>query len=193
MTPLPLFNQSPVTSQISQFLFPLALVTGIAFLLAVGCYFLILLPSQSQLTEKNLTYTTVQATYQQNRTALQTQQTLQQVWEQMTPRKEFIGLGVAISDLAKSHNVRIPEIGYDIKKFRHKLATQGTMSFKAAGRYEAIRKFIFELESKWPQLFIKKLSAERAKKGNEVAFTIEVSTFLRESNKSGLLRAGSSL
>jgi len=193
MTRLPFFKQSPTTMQISQYLLPLALVTGVACLLAIGSYFLVLVSSQSRLTETTLAYERVQHTFKQNRIAWKTQLTLQKVWEQLPLRKGFTGLGVAISDLAESHKVRIPEIGYNIKNFRHKLATQGTMSFKAAGRYEAIRKFIFELESKWPQLFIEKLSAERAKKGNEVAFSIDVSTFLRDKKDGGSPGQGSSL
>lgn len=192
MTPLPLFKQSETTLQISQYLLPLTLVTGIAGLLAIGSYFLISLPSQSRLTETTLAFERVQYTYQQNSAAWNTQQTLNKVWEQMPPRKGFIGLGAAISDLAKSHNIRIPEMGYNIKSFRHKLATKGTMSFKAAGRYKAIRKFIYELESKWPQLFIEKLTAERAKKAHEVAFSIDVSTFLREKEDGGSPHQGSS-
>lgn len=193
MTPLPLFKQSQTTMEISQYLLPLALVTGVSCLLAIGSYFSLLLPSQSRLTETTHGYERAKQAYQKNRIAWNTQQTLNTVWDRMPPRKDFIGLGVAITDLAKSHNVRIPEIGYNIKSFPHKLATQGTMSFKAAGRYEAIRKFIYELESKWPQLFIEKLTAERAKKGDEVAFSIDVSTFLREQKDGGSPRQGSSL
>lgn len=180
MTPLPLFKQSLTTMQISQYLWPLALVTGITCLLATGSYFFILGPAQSRLTESQHTYETVQDTLSQNRITWKTQLTLQKAWDQLPLQKELTGLGVAISDLAKANNVRIPEIGYNIERFRHKLATKGTMSFKAAGRYETIRKFIYELETKWPQLFIEKFTAERAKKGDEVAFSIDVSTFLRE-------------
>ena len=193
MTPLPLFNQSQTTRQVSQYLLPLAVIAGVACILTIGCYFSILVPSQSHLVETTLAYERAQQIFQQNRMAWNTQLTLHKVWEQLPLRKELTGLGVAISDLAKSHNVRIPEIGYNIQSFRHQLATKGTMSFKAAGRYEAIRKFIYQLESKWPQLFIEKLTAERAKKGNEVAFSIEVSTFLREKMDSVSPREGSSL
>lgn len=193
MMPLPLFKQSQTTMHISQYLLPLGLLTVVTCLMAVGSYFFILVPSQSRLTDTTLAYERVQHTFKQHRMALNTQLTLEKVWKQLPPRKGFTGLGVAISNLAKSNNVRIPEIGYNIKKFRHQLATQGTMSFKAAGRYEAIRKFIYQLESKWPQLFIEKLTAERAKKGNEVAFSIEVSTFLREKKDEGAPPSGSPL
>ncbi len=193
MIPLPLFNKSQTTMQIAQYLWPLAIATGIACLLAIGSYFAILVPAQSRLTETAMAYEGVQLSLQQNRMTWKTQLTLRRAWDQLPARKGFTGLGVAISDLAKSHKVRIPEIGYNIKDFRHKLATKGTMSFKAAGRYEAIRKFIYELESKWPQLFIEKLTAERAKKGNEVAFSIDVSTFLREKTGEDSLSLGSAL
>ena len=184
MMPIPIFKQSQTALQVSQFLMPLAIGTGVACLLAIGSYVFLLSPSQARLTETTLMYERVQHTYQQKKTAWNTQLTLEKVWGEMPPRKGFTGLGVAISALAKTHKIRIPEMGYDIKDFGHKLAAKGTLSFKAAGRYQAIRKFIYELETQWPQLFIEKLTAERAKKPNEVAFSIDVSTFLKE-NESG--------
>ena len=193
MTPLPLFNQSQTTWQISKYLMPLALVTGVSCLLALGTYFFIFLPSQTRLTETTVTYERIQHIHQQNKAAWNTQQTLRKVWEQLPARKGLTGLGVAISALAKSHNIHIPEIGYDIMDFRHKLAAKGTLSFKAAGRYESIRQFIYELESQWPQLFIEKLTAERTKNPNEVVFSINVSTFLLEDQERATTRESSSL
>ena len=93
---------------------------------------------------------------------------------------------MAIVSLAKTHKVRIPGMGYDIQPSRHKNASKGVISFEAAGRYEAIRKFIYELESSWPHLFIEKLTVERTKKPNEVAFQIKAATFLKtEQDESG--------
>ncbi|MDH5588188.1 MAG: type II secretion system protein M, partial [Nitrospirota bacterium] len=71
-------------------------------------------------------------------------------------------------------------MGYDFKPLPHKLAAKGTFAFEAQGDYEAIRKFIYELEKRWPYLFIEKLSVESAKKRNGVLFRITVSTFLKE-------------
>ena len=188
MIRLPIFQQSPTAQEVSQCLLPLSIATLIAIILSIGIYMLRLAPSQDRLRDTNLTFQRVLNTHNQYKGSWNTQLALQEVWEQMPARKGFTGIGVSISALAKSHNVRIPDMGYDMKKFRHQLATKGTLSFKAAGRYEAIRKFIYELESQWPQLFIEKLTAERAKKGTDVAFSINVSTFLKE--KEGKRRGG---
>ena len=59
------------------------------------------------------------------------------------------------------------------------LAQKGTISFEAFGAYEAIRKFIFELETSGTYLIIEKLSAERSKKTEDVAFKIRIGTYFK--------------
>ena len=178
--PLPIFKRSQTALQTSRFLLPLVVVAALACLLAIGSYAFMFFPAQVRLNHTTTIFQTTKQTQIQKKSAWETQQALKKVWKQMPARQEFTGLSVAISSLAKSHRIRIPGMGYDIQELRHKLGTKGTLSFKAAGRYEAIRKFIYELESKWPHLFIEKLTAERAKTPNDVAFTIKVSTFLKD-------------
>ena len=180
MLPLSFLKRSQTTIQISRYLLPLGLIAAVAFLLSIGTYALMFFPAQVRLSQTTAAYKTAQQAYVKRKTAWETQQTLEKFLTQMPDRKNFTGLSVAIASLAKTHRIRIPGMGYDIQELRHNLGTKGILSFKAAGRYNAIRKFIFELESKWPHLFIEKLSAERAKKSNDVAFTIKVSTFLKD-------------
>ena len=71
-------------------------------------------------------------------------------------------------------------MGYDFKPLPRSIFAKGTFAFEAQGPYKAIRKFIYELEKRWPYLFIEKLSVERSKKGSGVLFRITVSTFLKE-------------
>lgn len=178
--PLAIFQRSPTAVAISRQLLSLALITALAFLLVIGTCAFLLFPSQHRLAQTTMIYQTTQQIHTQKKASLETQETLDKIWKQMPPRKDFTGLATAISALAKSHQIYIPGMGYDIKDLHHNLANKGTLSFKAAGRYEAIREFIYDLESKWPHLFIEKLTAERAKKPNEVAFSIDISTFLKE-------------
>ena len=178
--PLAFFKHSQTAIQISRYLLPLGLIAAVAFLLSIGTYALMFFPAQVRLSQTTAAYKAVQQVHEKKKAAWKTQQTLEKVLTQMPDRKNFTGLSVAISSLAKTHRIRIPGMGYDIQELRHNLGTKGILSFKAAGRYKAIRKFIFDLESKWPHLFIEKLSAERAKTSNDVAFTIKVSTFLKD-------------
>jgi len=179
--PLSFIKRSKTTLQVSRHLIPLTLVTGLSCLVALGTYVFVFFPATVKLEETSLAYTTALKIQQQKEAARATQEVLAEIWKGLPAQKDFTRLSVSIASLAKTHRVRIPGMGYDIKKLRHNLATKGILSFEASGQYKAIRKFIFELESKWPYVFIEKLSVERSKKSQEVGFTIKVATFLRQS------------
>ena len=173
------FGKSITATQVSRFLVPLGVVTVLTCILAVAVYALAFYPAQNRLNTVTAAYEVEHQTQERKQKALKTQKTLVKVWNQLPARRDFTALGVAIVTLAKSHNVRIPGMGYDIQPSKNKKALKGVIAFEAAGRYEAIRKFIFKMESTWPHLFIEKLTAQRTKKQNEVAFKIKAATFLK--------------
>ena len=177
--PLSFIRRSKTTFQVSRHLIPLCLVTGLSCLLALGMYVFVFFPAKVSLEEASLAYSTELQVQQQKQMAKHTQVVLADIWQGLPAQKDFTRLSVSISSLAKAHHVRIPGMGYDIKKLGHNLAAKGILSFEASGQYKSIRKFIFDLESKWPYLFIEKLSVERSKKSQEVGFKIKVSTYLR--------------
>jgi len=172
-------NTSPTTSQIFKFLRPLSLLTALAILVVLATYGLGLYSAQRHLAELSSTYQTEQATQSKKKTAQATQRILAKFWNQFPAQPDFTDVGVAIASFAKSHHVRIPGMSYDVQKIKHQHTSKGTLSFEALGPYESIRRFIYELETSWPSLFIEKLAAKRTKKPGEVAFTIKVATFLR--------------
>ena len=178
--PFAFIKRSRTTLQVSRHLIPLTLLTGLSCLIALGMYVFVFLPAKSNLEHASLAYTTALQTQEQLKAAQRTQEILTKIWEELPAQKDFTRLSVSIASLAKKHRVRIPGMGYDLQKLRHNLATKGILSFEASGQYKSIRKFIFELESQWPYVFIEKLSAERSKKSQEVGFKIKVATFLRQ-------------
>ena len=150
-----------------------------ACIVTVAMYGLLFFPAQVRLAEATSTYETAQGTQIQRQAARKTQEALAKIWKQLPARKDFTGLSVSIASLAKKHKVRIPGMGYDIQSLKHDLASKGILSFEASGQYVSIRKFIYEMESQWPHLFIEKLTAERSKKRDEVSFKIKVATYLK--------------
>ena len=180
--PLSFIKRSQTTFQVSKHLIPLLLVTGFSFLVSLGTYAFVFYPAQVKLDDTVKAYTIARQVQAQKETARDTQEVLAELWSGLPAQKDFTRLSVSIASLAKTHKVRIPGMGYDIQPFRHDLATKGVLAFEVAGPYKAIRQFIFELESKWPSVFIEKLSVERSKKSRDVAFKIHVATFLREAS-----------
>ena len=180
MIPLKIFQQSKTTLLISQHLMPLFILAVLAVLSSVGMFALMFYPAQDRHNQATSQFQMAQQTQSQTEVAQKTQGIISTTWKSLSDYREFMDLSLDIADLAKRNHVTIPGMGYDFKPLAHKLAAKGTFAFEAQGNYEAIRKFIYELEKRWPYLFIEKLSAEGAKKTNGVLFRITVSTFLRE-------------
>ena len=185
--PFSFLNQSQTTLQVSKHLIPMTIVAGLSCLMALGLYVAIYFPAQVTLQNSSNTYASVLQIKKQKEDAQDTQKTLANIWKELPAQKDFTRLSVSIASLAKTHHVHIPGMGYDLETPRHKLATKGILSFEASGQYKAIRTFIYELESQWPNVFIEKLSVERSKKSNDVGFKIKISTFLRRSPENSTL------
>jgi ABC-type multidrug transport system fused ATPase/permease subunit len=180
MISLKLFQQSKTTLLISQHLMPLLIITVLAVLSSVGMFGLMFYPAQERLAQVTAQLQAAQQTQEQTQAAQRAQGIISTTWKALSDYQEFMDLSLDIADLAKRNHVQIPGMGYDFKPLTHKLAAKGTFAFEAQGDYEAIRKFIYELEKRWPYLFIEKLSVESSKKKDGVLFRITVSTFLKE-------------
>ncbi|RMH31538.1 MAG: hypothetical protein D6690_15430 [Nitrospirae bacterium] len=174
-----LMTGSPTSFRAVRLLLPLALATALACVTAVATYGVLLLPAQVRLSELMRALEIEQVMERRQHSAQRTQQILHTIWQQLPVRKEFMGLGVAIADLANHHRVRVPTMGYEIEQIKKYGVKKGILTFDVAGRYEAIRRFIYQLETTWPHLFIEKLSVKRSKRTNDVAFHITLATYLR--------------
>jgi hypothetical protein len=180
MIALKFFQQSKTTLLISQHLMPLFILAVLAVLSSVGMFVLMFYPAQDRFDQSTVLLQAAQQTQAQIQVAKHSQGIISTTWKALSDYRGFMDLSLDIADLAKRNHVTIPGMGYDFKPLIHKLAAKGTFAFEAQGNYEAIRKFIYELEKRWPYLFIEKLSVESSKKKKGVLFRITVSTFLKE-------------
>lgn len=178
MLPQP-YTLSPTATLALRFLRPLLALTGLTILLTVALYVFSYAPTRTTLSEVLGSYHAARETYHHHQSAKALQLELQNIWAQLPAKTEFTGLGVAIAELAKSNQVEIPGMGYSMERLDNSIATKGELAFEAAGPYEAIRRFIYKVETSRPHLFIEKLTAERAKKGTSVAFKMTVGTFFK--------------
>ena len=176
---LPTTTLSPTASKTLYFLKPLLGLTGASLLGCFAMYFGLLGPVESRRTEILHTLNQLQQQQVNRRTAKNTQAQLAKVWKTLPAPEQFSDLGVTITLLAKSNNVRIPGMEYHRDKKKKGLAAKGSISFEAFGAYEAIRKFIYKLETSGTYLIIEKLTAERSKKTKDVAFKMRVGTYFR--------------
>lgn len=176
---LPTTTLSTTAHKTLHFLKPLIGMTCLSFLGCLGIYFALLVPAEQREAQILTTLNQLQQQHVHRMTAKSTQTQLAKIWDKLPATNEFTDLGVTITMLAKSNNVRIPGMQYHQDKKREGLASKGSISFEAFGAYEAIRQFIYELETSGTYLIIEKLTAERSKKDKKVAFKMRVGTYFR--------------
>jgi hypothetical protein len=180
MIAMNLFQESHTTLRLIRYAIPLGLLTALACLSTLGTYAMVFYPAQDRLERSGARYQAALLTQQQIRAARQTQEILGSTWRALPRYREFTDLSLAIADLGARNHIKIPGMGYDFRPVPDKLGTKGTFAFDVEGNYEATRKFIYELEKRWPYLYIEKLSVEGSKKHDGVIFKMMVSTFLKE-------------
>ncbi len=176
---LPTTTLSPTARRTLPFLKPLVGLTCISLLGCLGIYFGILVPVESRQLQVSATLTQLQQQQVRRIAAKSTQGQLAKVWDRLPVSNEFMELGVTITRLAKSNQVRIPGMQYNKNATKDGLAAKGAISFEAFGAYEAIRTFIYELETSGTYVVIEKLTAERSKKKKDVAFKLRIGTYFK--------------
>ena len=170
---------SPTAKSAVHFLKPLAGLTLVTLLGCLAMYFGLLVPTETQEDEILTTLHQLQQQQVNRQTAKLTQAQLAKIWKTLPAPREFSDLGVKITLLAKSNNVQIPGMDYHQDKKKDGVASKGSISFEAFGEYEAIRKFIYELETSGTYLIIEKLTAERSKKWEDVSFKMQIGTYFK--------------
>ena len=170
---------SPTARQTMQLLQPLAIVTAGGLFLCLIMYFGYLQPAADQRRHVIESFAHLRQVQIEHQVARKTQEDLTAFWKQLPDQKDFTELGVTITLLAKKNRVSVPGMLYNVNPAKQNQSAKGSISFEASGNYKAIRQFIYELETTGPSLFIEKFAAERAKKGNQVAFKIQVGTYFK--------------
>ena len=106
-------------------------------------------------------------------------------------QEEFTSLALALSELAKREQVRIPGMGYDIKKPEGARPVKATIAFRATGDYAAIYRFLHRLETAESYLVIERLDVASERKeeilATRVVVNIIVATYLRQTTRPGSL------
>lgn len=177
-----LFPLSTTATHSLRCLRPLMVLAMGALLVCLAIYVGLLRSTQERLVETQNTLNALRQQHRVGQTAKTTQQVLNRFWRDLPLQQEFTHLGVRLNTLAKQHAVTIPGMDYRVESLKKEAIPKGSITFQALGSYEAIRGFIYQLEKTGPYLIIEKLTAERTKKNDRVAFTLQIGTFFRPSS-----------
>ena len=173
------FSFSTTATQSLRFLRPIMVLAITAWLGCMAIYFGLVRPAQESLVESKETLSALHQQHRSGETARTTQQALSRFWKNLPTQQEFTHLGVRLNTLAKQNKVTIPGMDYLVESSKKEALPKGSITFQAFGPYDAIRRFIYQLEKTGPYLIIEKLTAERTKERDKVAFTLQIGTFFR--------------
>ena len=171
-------------------LVPLGVLTGLSLLGTVVSYGYGMKPAQDHLQLAEQAYQSakqaqaaLQQSHAQQLRARTAQRQLETERAALPTREEFTSLALALSELAKREQVKIPGMSYDIQKSDRTQPVKATITFRATGDYAAIYRFVHRMETAEHYLVIESLDVAREQKramaGAGVVVNIKVATYLR--------------
>lgn len=115
------------------------------------------------------------------REARKAKKELSQVWAVLPAERDFAPLALGISEEAKRDRVTLPALSYRTEATAVPHTSKGVLQGSMSGRYEDLRRFIYDLETAEELLFIEdlELSSSMAQQDQYLTFNIKIATYLR--------------
>lgn len=117
----------------------------------------------------------------QHREARKARKDVSQVWAALPSERDFAPLALGISEEAKHDNVTLPALSYKTEATTVAHTSKGVLQGSMTGKYEDLRRFIYDLETAEELLFIEDLELAGSSHPGEpqVTFNIKIATYLR--------------
>ncbi len=116
-----------------------------------------------------------------HREARKAKKDLSQVWALLPDERDFAPLALGISEEAKRDRVVLPALSYKTEPTLVASTSKGVLQGSMSGRYEDLRRFIYDLETAEELLFIEDLELSRSGNAQDqtLTFAIKIATYLR--------------
>lgn len=126
-------------------------------------------------------WTSTRQLLMQHREARKTRKDLSQVWATLPAERDFAPLALGISEEAKRDRVTLPALSYKTEPTLVANTSKGLLQGSMNGRYEDLRRFIYDLETAEELLLIEDLELARSGSAQDQAltFNIKIATYLR--------------
>jgi len=117
----------------------------------------------------------------QHREARKARKDVGQVWAVLPVERDFAPLALGISEEAKRDHVTLPALSYKTEPTTVANTSKGVLQGSMTGRYEDLRRFIYDLETAEELLFIEdmELAGSSSPRDQQLTFNIKIVTFLR--------------
>lgn len=158
----------------------IAFVAGL-FVVSYGIHVLVLGAAEEEQVRLEGEWVKARQQLNRHKDAKKAKADLQRVWAVLPLFRDFAPLALGVTEEAKRDQVTLPALSYKTEKTSVPDASKAVLQGTVTGRYEDLRRFLYNLESAQELLFIEDLNLVRS--GNvqdqQLTFNIRISTYLR--------------
>lgn len=119
--------------------------------------------------------------YQHHQEARRAKIDLTQVWSALPEERDFAPLALGITEEAKRNHVTLPALSYKTEATSVANTSKGLLQGTMSGRYEDLRRFLYDLETADELIYIEDVDLVRsaASQEQQLTFNIKIVTYLR--------------
>jgi Tfp pilus assembly protein PilO len=163
---------------------PLFPSVGLAALLLLAAYLLhaaVLEPADRERQQLQAAWVSARLQLARHKEAVKTKEDLRQVWAVFPLVRDFAPLALGVTEEAKRDRITLPALSYKTERTAIPDATKAILQGTVTGRYEDLRKFLYNLETAQELLFIEDLNLVRSGNAQDptLTFNIRIATYLR--------------
>jgi len=122
--------------------------------------------------------------YQHHLEAVRARKDLAQVWAALPGERDFAPLALGITDEAKRNQVTLPALSYKTEPTPVSTINKGLLQGTMSGRYEDLRRFLYDIETAEELVYIEDLDLVRPSTSQDpqLTFNVKIATYLRVEN-----------
>jgi len=162
-------------------LIPWCLVTLVLFGGLLAARAMGLERAEQQRTDLEVEWAQVRQQLAHHKDAQKAQLDLAKVWSVLPFERDFAPLALGITEEAKRNRVTLPALSYKTETTPVAKTSKGILQGTMTGRYEDLRRFLYELETAEEWIIIEDLELVHPANQSEqmLTFNIKISTLLR--------------
>jgi Pilus assembly protein, PilO len=117
----------------------------------------------------------------QHQEAQKAQRDLAKVWSALSVERDFAPLALGITEEAKRNRVTLPALSYKTEPTPVANTSKGLLQGTMTGRYEDLRRFLYDVETAEELVYIEDLELVRSdsQQDRTLTFNIKIATYLR--------------
>jgi Tfp pilus assembly protein PilO len=119
--------------------------------------------------------------FRHHKEAQRARKDLAQVWSALPVERDFAPLALGITEEAKRDRVTLPALSYKTEPTSVANTSKGILEGTMTGRYEDLRRFLYDVETAEELVYIEDLELVRsdAQQDQALTFDIKIATYLR--------------